>query len=140
MAAELKMAPEPERLMVSEPEANALDAIVVGVALKFAKVPPTVATAATARAARLRRIFVSGRFLSMVRVSPFSPLTRSPSEPSAWRRGLPRNESRMSGWLLGLAPATEHEPAQREPEPEVPTAKPPTARALRHGESRCQRP
>jgi hypothetical protein len=71
IAAELKMAPEPERLIVSEPEAKALDAIVVGVAVKFAKVPPTAATAATATAARLRRIFVSGRFLSMVRVSPF---------------------------------------------------------------------
>jgi hypothetical protein len=48
-----------------------LDAIVVGVAVKLAKVPPTAATAATATAARLRRIFVSGRFLSMVRVGPF---------------------------------------------------------------------
>jgi hypothetical protein len=71
IAAELKIAPEPERLIVSEPEANALDAIVVGVAVKFAKVPPTAATAATATAARLRRIFVSGRFLSMMRVGPF---------------------------------------------------------------------
>jgi hypothetical protein len=66
------MAPVPERLIVSEPEAKALDEIVVGVALKLAKVPPTVATAATAIAARLRRIFVSGRLLLMVRVSPFS--------------------------------------------------------------------
>jgi hypothetical protein len=65
------MAPEPERLIVSEPEANALDEIVVGVAVKLAKVPPTAATATTAIAARLRRIFVSGRFLLMVRVSPF---------------------------------------------------------------------
>jgi hypothetical protein len=72
IAAELKMAPEPERLIVSEPEANALDAIVVGVAVKFAKVPPTAATATTATAARLRRSFESGRFLNMVRVSPFS--------------------------------------------------------------------
>src|SRR5205807_8314690 len=97
IAAELKMAPEPERLIVSEPEANAFDAIVVGVAVKFAKVPPTAATATTATAARLRRIFVSGRFLIMVRVSPFSPLTRSPSEPPAWTRGLIRDESRMNG-------------------------------------------
>jgi hypothetical protein len=57
--------------MVSEPEANALDEIVVGVAVKLAKVPPTVATATTEIAARLRRIFVSGRFLLMVRVDPF---------------------------------------------------------------------
>jgi hypothetical protein len=71
IAAELKMAPEPERVMVSEPEANALDEIVVGVAVKLAKVPPTVATATTEIAARLRRIFVSGRFLLMVRVDPF---------------------------------------------------------------------
>jgi hypothetical protein len=71
IATELKMAPEPERLIVSEPEANALDEIVVGVAVKLAKVPPTAATATTAIAARLRRIFVSGRFLLMVRVSPF---------------------------------------------------------------------
>jgi hypothetical protein len=65
IAAELKMAPEPERLIVSEPEANALDEIVVGVAVKLAKVPPTAATAAIEITARLRRIFVSGRFLSM---------------------------------------------------------------------------
>jgi hypothetical protein len=71
IAAELKMAPEPERLIVSEPVAKAFDEIVVGVAVKLAKVPPTVATATTAIAARLRRIFVSGRFLNMVRVSPF---------------------------------------------------------------------
>jgi hypothetical protein len=77
IATELKMAPEPERLIVSEPEANALDEIVVGVAVKLAKVPPTVATATAATAAMLRRIFVSGRFLLMVRVGPFSvdPLT-----------------------------------------------------------------
>jgi hypothetical protein len=72
MAAELKIAPEPERLIVSEPEAKALDEIVVGVAVKFAKVPPTVAIATTEIAAMLRRIFVSGRFLLIVRVSPFS--------------------------------------------------------------------
>jgi hypothetical protein len=71
MAAELKIAPEPERLIVSEPEANALELIVVGVAVKLAKVPPTAATAATEIAARLRRIFVSGRFLIMVRVGSF---------------------------------------------------------------------
>src|SRR5204862_1835580 len=97
-AAELKMAPEPDRLIVSEPEANALDEIVVGVAVKLAKVPPTAATATTEIAARLRRIFVSGRFLLMVRVSPFSPLTRTPSGPHAWRRGAAGDESRMSGW------------------------------------------
>jgi hypothetical protein len=56
---------------VSEPEANALDEIVVGVAVKFAKVPPTAATATTEIAARVRRIFVRGRFLNMCRVSPF---------------------------------------------------------------------
>jgi hypothetical protein len=49
-----------------------LDEIVVGVAVKFAKVPPTVAIATTEIAAMLRRIFVSGRFLLIVRVSPFS--------------------------------------------------------------------
>lgn len=37
----LKMAPEPVRVMESEPEAKALDEIVVGVAVKLAKVPPT---------------------------------------------------------------------------------------------------
>jgi hypothetical protein len=42
-----------------------LDEIVVGVAVKLAKVPPTVATATTEITARLRRIFVSGRFLLM---------------------------------------------------------------------------
>jgi hypothetical protein len=71
IAAELKMAPEPERLIVSEPEAKALDAIVVGVAVKLAKVPPTAATVTTETAARLRRIFESGSFLSIVRASPF---------------------------------------------------------------------
>ena len=53
IAAELKIAPEPERLIVSEPDANALDEIVVGVAVKFAKVPPTVAIATTEIAAML---------------------------------------------------------------------------------------
>src|SRR6266480_2443487 len=77
IAAEVKIAPEPDRLIVSEPEANALDEIVVGVAVKLAKVPPTVATAATEIAARLRRIFVSGRFLVIVRVSPFSVDSRT---------------------------------------------------------------
>jgi hypothetical protein len=72
IAAELKIAPEPERLIVSEPDANALDEIVVGVAVKFAKVPPTVAIATTEIAAMLRRIFVSGRFLLMVRLCPFA--------------------------------------------------------------------
>jgi len=49
-----------------------LDAIVVGVAVKFAKVPPTAATATTEIAAKLRRSFETGRFLNMVPVSPFS--------------------------------------------------------------------
>jgi hypothetical protein len=71
IAEALKMAPEPERVIESVPEAKALDAIVVGVAVKLAKVPPTAATAITETAARLRRIFDSGRFLSIVRVSPF---------------------------------------------------------------------
>src|SRR3954466_8490126 len=97
MAAELKIAPEPDRDIVSEPEANALDEIVVGVAVKLAKVPPTAATATTEIAARLRWIFGSGRFLPMVRVRPCSPLTRTPSGPHAWRRGAARDESRMSG-------------------------------------------
>src|SRR5438034_8476135 len=97
IATELKMAPEPERDIVSEPEANALYEIVVGVAVKLAKVPPTVATAAAAIAARLRRIFVSGRFLLMVRVSPFSPLTRAPSVRSAWTEASMRDESGMNG-------------------------------------------
>jgi hypothetical protein len=44
---------------------------VVGVAVKLAKVPPTAATVMTDTAARLRRIFDRGRFLSIVRVSPF---------------------------------------------------------------------
>jgi hypothetical protein len=64
----LKMAPEPERLIVSVPEAKALDEMEVGVAVKFAKVPPTAATAITETAARLRRIFDIGRFLSILRV------------------------------------------------------------------------
>src|SRR5436190_3804789 len=125
IAAEVKIAPEPERLIVSEPEANALDEIVVGVAVKLAKVPPTVATATTEIAARLRRIFVSGRFLLMVRVSPFSPLTRSPSVRSAWTQASMRNEFGMNGAsretrtgaacaLLGLAPAAEDQAAEGE--------------------------
>jgi len=59
------MAPEPERVIESVPEAKALDEIAVGVAVKLAKVPPTAATAITETAARLRRIFDSGRFLSI---------------------------------------------------------------------------
>src|SRR5881628_2395427 len=81
IAEAVKMAPEPERLIVSVPEANAFDAIVVGLAVKLAKVPPTAATATSARAARLRRIFVSGRFLNMVRVSPFVVDTHSIGRP-----------------------------------------------------------
>jgi hypothetical protein len=65
------MAPDPERVIESVPEAKALDAIAVGVAVKFAKVPPTAATAITETAAKLRRIFDRGRFLSIERVSPF---------------------------------------------------------------------
>jgi len=75
------MAPEPERLIVREPEANALDAIVVGVAVKFAKVPPTAAIATTPTAATLRRIFESGRFLIMMRVSPFVVDTHNIGSP-----------------------------------------------------------
>jgi hypothetical protein len=40
-----------------------------------------VATATTEIAARLRRIFVSGRFLIMVRVSPFSVDTLTIGSP-----------------------------------------------------------
>jgi len=71
IAEALKMAPDPERVIESVPEAKALEAIAVGVAVKFAKVPPTAATAITETAAKLRRIFDSGRFLSIERVSPF---------------------------------------------------------------------
>jgi hypothetical protein len=81
IAAELKMAPEPERSIVSVPEAKAFDAIVVGVAVKFAKVPPTAATVTTATAARLRRIFDNGRCLSIMRVSPFVVDTHSIGAP-----------------------------------------------------------
>src|SRR6478672_2436731 len=65
------MAPEPERVIESVPEAKALDAIAVGVAVKLAKVPPTAATAITEIAARVRRIFDSGRFLSICVSVPF---------------------------------------------------------------------
>jgi hypothetical protein len=43
-----KMAPEPERVIVNDPVANALDATEVGVAVKFAKVPPAAATVTAA--------------------------------------------------------------------------------------------
>jgi hypothetical protein len=52
-----KMAPEPERLMVSVPLANALLAIVVGVAVKLAYVPPIAATEATPTAATVAMSF-----------------------------------------------------------------------------------
>ena len=67
----VKMAPEPERVIESVPEAKALDAIAVGVAVKLAKVPPTAATAITEVAARVRRIFDRGRFLSICVSVPF---------------------------------------------------------------------
>src|SRR2546430_3260017 len=89
---ELKIAQEPERLIVSEPEAKALDAIVVGVAVKLAKVPPTAATVTTETAARLRKIFDSGRFLSIVRASPFW-LTRKASTAPECARGPTQDES-----------------------------------------------
>jgi hypothetical protein len=91
----LKMAPEPVRDMVSEPEANALDEIVVGVAVKLAKVPPTAPTAITQTAARLRRSFDNGRDLNM-RVHFLSWVTRSPSNAPEWRRVVIRNEFRMT--------------------------------------------
>ena len=50
----VKMAPKPERVMERYPEAKALDAIAVGVAVKLAKVPPTAATAITEVAARVQ--------------------------------------------------------------------------------------
>src|SRR5919201_1915420 len=86
------MAPEPDRVIDSEPDANALEAIVVGVAVKLAKVPPTAATVTTETAAKVSRIFVRGRFLSIVRVSPFEWLTRRASDPPEWVRGPVRNE------------------------------------------------
>jgi len=65
IAEALKMAPEPERVIVSEPDANAFAEIDVGVEVKLAKVPPIAATEIAPRAARLRRILVRGRFLSI---------------------------------------------------------------------------
>jgi hypothetical protein len=52
-----KIAPEPERLIASEPVANALEEIDVGVAVKFANVPPIAPTETIATAAPLRRSF-----------------------------------------------------------------------------------
>ena len=63
IAEALKMAPEPERVIVSEPDANALESIAVGVAVKLAKVPPTAATVTTETAASVSRIFWSGEVL-----------------------------------------------------------------------------
>jgi hypothetical protein len=68
IAEALMIAPEPARVIVSVPEAKALDEIEVGVAVKFAKDPPTAATAITEMAARLRMIFDVGRFLNTLRV------------------------------------------------------------------------
>jgi hypothetical protein len=79
-AAELKIAPEPERHISSVPEAKAFDAIVVEAAVQLAKVPPIAATAITAVAARLRRIFERGSLLSILRVVLLvgDPLTIGP--------------------------------------------------------------
>jgi len=86
-----KMAPDPERVIESEPAANALEAIEVGVAVKFAKVPPTAATATTATVASERRIFVNVRFLNM-RVPFLGEWTRTASEPPGWVQGPPGYE------------------------------------------------
>jgi len=59
----LRTAPDPERDIVSEPLANALFEIVVGVAVKFAYVPPTATTANAPSAAVVRRtLFVLSAF------------------------------------------------------------------------------
>ena len=78
-----KIAPEPERVMDSDPVVNALDATEVGVAVKFAKVPPTAATATIATAPSERRIFVNVVFLNM-RVPFWGEWTRRASERAGW--------------------------------------------------------
>jgi hypothetical protein len=58
MFPELKIAPEPERLIVRVPLVNAFDEIVVGEAVKFAYVPPTATAETAAIEASVRRILV----------------------------------------------------------------------------------
>src|SRR5439155_10245624 len=74
-----KIAPDPERVIESEPAANAFEAIEVGVAVKFAKVPPTAATATSATAASERRVFLNMPSLNM-RVPFVGEWTRNSSE------------------------------------------------------------
>src|SRR5947208_17008109 len=81
-----KMAPEPERVIVSEPAANALEAIEVGVAVKFAKVPPTAATATTATAASERRVFLNMRSLNIA-CPLLGEWTRRASDRPEWVQG-----------------------------------------------------
>ena len=76
-----KIAPEPERLIASEPVANALDEIDVGVAVKFAKVPPTAPTETIATAAALSRSFWKVSFLSILRAVPFEVDTHTIGRP-----------------------------------------------------------
>src|SRR5437868_11959496 len=58
IAAALNTAPEPERLIVSEPLEKALFEMVVGVAVKLAYVPPVATVVTAPTAASVARIFV----------------------------------------------------------------------------------
>jgi hypothetical protein len=98
-----KMAPEPERVIVNDPVANALDATEVGVAVKFAKVPPTAATVTAATAAAERRIFVNVLFFNM-HVPFWEEWTRRASEPAEWVQGISAYEFRRSAGS-GRAPS-----------------------------------
>ena len=59
----LKMAPEPERPIERVPVANALDAIVTGVAVKFAYVPPSAPAEMTPTARTESMVFLAMRAL-----------------------------------------------------------------------------
>jgi hypothetical protein len=58
MFAAEKIAPEPEEVIDRVPVVNAFDAIVVGVAVKLAYVPPIAATETAATVASERRMFL----------------------------------------------------------------------------------
>ena len=93
--------------MDSDPVVNALDATEVGVAVKFAKVPPTAATATIATAPSERRIFVNVVFLNM-RVPFWGDWTRRASERAGWVQAPAAYEFSRSGRLSDAVVFSRH--------------------------------
>ena len=102
IAAALNTAPEPERLIVSEPLEKALFEMVVGVAVKLAYVPPVATIVTAPTAASVARIFVVftrsiGVLSGGVRHSPGSDAAGAERVPVRCESGRRRPRARSSG-------------------------------------------